>query len=161
MIRHIFSFAPYYGVISAILVICMGLGYFPTDAVSNPVKAVVFIALVLIALITIISSVAAVFNHLDHLSEVRDYKGRIKNHEEHIEQIKESIKMITEKAGEFDAEVMAKSNVDHPIVKAMHRLTDAQDKLRDCKNTVADYKARISARESGPFGWVVKTYGAE
>lgn len=159
MIRHIFSFAPYYGVISTVIAVCMGLGLFPTEYVGDGYKGIIFVSLVLIALITIISSVASVFAHLDNLANLRDYVGRVKNHEEHIDNIKESIKMITDNSKDFDADVLAKSNVDHPVVKAMHELTTAQDRLRDCKNSVEDYKGRISARRDGPFGWVVATYG--
>lgn len=159
MIRHLFSFAPYYGVISVVVAVCMGLGLFPTEDVGDGYKGIVFAALVLIALITIISSVASVFTHLDNLASLREYEGSVKNHEEHVEQIKESIKMITDNSKDFDADVLAKSNVDHPIVKAMHELTCAQDRLRDCKNRVEDYKGRISARAAGPFKWVVDTYG--
>lgn len=159
MIRNIFSFAPYYGVLATILAVCMGVGVFPTMDVPVGITATIFIAIVLIALITIISSVASVFNHLDNLANLREYTNNVKNYEEHVEQIKESIKMITDNSKDFDADVLAKSNVDHPIVKAMRELTDAQDRLRDCKNRVGDYAARISARATGPFSWVVANYG--
>lgn len=157
--RLFFSLFPVYAVISVLIIIGLGSGIFPNENVDTGWKVLLGVMAVLVGLITIIGSFGSVFTHVQQLGQLQHRKQKIEHAEEHIKNVQETIKMVTDVATDIDESLIVKSNVDHPVVKAMRELTEAQDKLLRYKNDLAHIRGEIYARKHGPFGWVVKMYG--
>jgi hypothetical protein len=107
----------------------------------------------------IISTFNSVFNHVGELGKLVEYKQNVMTADEFLVAAKENIKTVTDVAKDLDTAVLAKSNVDHPAVRAMDTLMSAQKSLQGAKNNVNYTQGKIAARKIGPFGWVVKMYG--
>jgi len=154
--KTLFRLIPLYAIASI-----LGLAFIFMDILDfgEHGNVFMFILFLVLGLFSTISSFTSVFSHVAELGWLQQKEADLINAEEYLTEMKEHVKMITEKAGEFDENVLAKSNVDHPIVKAMYTLQRAQDDLESAKNQVNRQKASIAARKAGPFGWVVDVYG--
>jgi len=159
--RFIFSLIPLYGVLAAIGVFAMGTGSFNTEHMGGGYVATTFVILLVIAVFGIIPTIVSIFEHVSQLGRLQEEKEEVENNILHCDAIKKHIEMVTNIATEIDAEILAKSNVDHPIVKAMQELTRAESDLRYARNKVAGVKSKIAARKRGPYRWVVSMYGEE
>ena len=98
------------------------------------------------------------FNHLSELGYLKEREDDVVTYTDYLKEMKEHVKMITEDT-KLDDNLLAKSNVDHPIISALHTLKVAEDDVQCSKRRVNDMKSRIAARKAGPFGWVVDMYG--
>ncbi len=122
---------------------------------------IVFIVGLVLALCGIISPFVSIFTHVDELGALVSAKLEVINAEKYLTEIKEHVKTVTDIAKDVDDSILVKSNVDHPIVKAMQQLSKAQSTLRKEQDRVARYTGKIHARKAGPFSWVVNVYGEE
>lgn len=154
--KFLFKLIPLYAVLSIV-----GLVLLLSDVLEfgNFVSAAMAITFVIVGLVSTISSYTSVFEHLYELGKLQKAIADLTNTEEYLREMKDHVKMITDKADKLDDNVLAKSNVDHPIVSALHILKQAQGDVGCAKNNINDYESRIAARKNGPFGWVVDMYG--
>jgi len=154
--KKIFSLIPVYAVVSVVYFFALAFGGIQLSegwALSTGIISFI------VALFTVISSVSSVFTHVSELGTLRQRVKEVSNAEEFLKEMKEHVKMITDSSKELDEGLLAKSNVDHPIVSALSQLNNAQRQLRDSKNQLAYVEGYISARKAGPFKWVVDMYG--
>lgn len=155
--KFIFSLIPAYGLGGAALSIFTLMGVVPQY--NHATMFVTVVVGIIIALFGLISTFTAVFNHVDQLGSLVEHKQDVTNAEEYLAEAKKHIKTVTDIAKELDDAVLAKSDVDHPAVKAMHALTSAQNILKTTKDTLNYTQGKIAARKAGPFSWVVTLYG--
>ena len=146
-----------YGILSVLLLFGMFAGLISFD--TNEANGFMILILTLIAVFGNVSTVVSLFSHLDDIKSVIGRKEEVVSAEHSLREMKEHVKMVTEHSGELDAQVMAKSNVDHPIVPAMRLVAIAESHLEDLKNSLSRSRARIAARDAGPFSWIVSAYG--
>lgn len=153
--KTIFSLIPLYAVLSWIYLIMISLGM-----VNIPHNAIVFTSILVFVLgaFTTISTIVSVFIHITEVQAIKVSENNLANAEEYLNEVKDHIKIITEKT-ELDENVLAKSNVDHPIVSALNKLTNAQGRVETMKNYLSTAKSKIQERKNGPFKWVVDVYG--
>lgn len=159
--KFLFSLIPLYGLLGLILVVMIGTGQFDHRFVGDGYIFITFISSLFIGLFGLVSPIVTVFTHLNDLSYIQRKIEVIKNCKTHRTAIKEHIKTVTNIASTLDAELLVKSNIDHPVVKAMDELVSAEDSLTYARNELAAYKGKIAARKRGPFKWVVNLYGEE
>jgi len=155
--KFLLSLIPIYGFGGAILVIGTLMGIVPQY--SPPAAVITIVVGGIIALVGIISTFSSVFNHVEELGKLVEYRQDVTTADEFLVAAKENIKTVTDVAKDLDTAVLAKSNVDHPAVRAMDTLMSAQKSLQGAKNNVNRTQGQIAARKVGPFGWVVKMYG--
>jgi len=153
--KKLFSFIPFYAVVSWVVFIML-----LTDVIDigHPYDGVLGGLVFAVGAVSTISSLVSVFSHLSELGWLQEREAALVNAEEYLKEMKEHVKMITEETN-LDDNVLAKSNVDHPIVRALHTIQRAQSDLESAKNSVTHRKSGIAARKAGPFCWVVDMYG--
>jgi hypothetical protein len=155
--RILFSLIPIYGLAGAALAIASAMSMVPTY--NHATMTFQIVVGTIIAMFGIISTFNSVFNHVAELGKLVEHKQDVTNAEEYLTEAKEHIKTVTDIAKDLDAAVLAKSDVDHPAVRAMKELTSAQSTLKSTKDTLNHTQGQIAARKAGPFNWVVTLYG--
>ena len=155
--KKLFSLIPLYAVLAVLYLIAMSAGM-----VNIPAHATIFTTVLagIIGAFSGISSIISVFSHIDQLASLKRRKQELINDEEHLKEMKEHVKLITDST-DLDENLLAKSNVDHPIVSALSHLAQAERSVRDSKDRIAYTRSSIDARKTGPFKWVVDMYGEE
>lgn len=154
--KFVFKLIPVYGLMGLWLALAACFDWVP---VQNEAAFGVFLVGAIIALFGLISPIVSIFSHADELGKVVQCTQDVENAKAYLEEVKEHVKTVTEVAKEVDDSLIAKSDVDHPIVKAMRELTSAQNTLREEQDQLSRYKGNIAARKAGPFSWVVTMYG--
>lgn len=156
--KTLLKFIPFYAVASWVYVYGLFAGHINLEGSA---AGFTMIAAIIIGLFATISTFTSIFSHLAELGSLRSCIENVANAEEYLKEIKENIKIVTDTTKDLDDSVVAKANVEHPIVSAMREVSAAQKDLRKYKNNLASYRSDIAARKVGPFGWVVNMYGEE
>lgn len=153
--KKLFSLIPLYAVVSWVVWIMILVDFIN---IGEPMDVIIGSLAFIVGLFATISSFTSIFSHLSELGWLQEREADVVTFTDYLKEMKEHVKMITEDT-KIDDNLLAKSNVDHPIISALHTLRTAENDVQSSKRRVNDMKSRIAARKAGPFSWVVDMYG--
>jgi arginine utilization protein RocB len=145
--KKLFSLIPLYAVVSWVVFIMILVDYID---VGHPMDGVLGGIAVIVGLFTTISSLVSVFSHLSELGWLKEREDDVVTYTDYLKEIKEHVKMITEDT-KLDDNLLAKSNVDHPIISALHTLKNAENDVQSSKKReIADAVEKILRNTNHP-----------